>query len=72
MLNHNALQPTVVKADSKAKGKLTLHSLPNINQLYAQLKGARVFTTIDLRSRYYHIELGKGSCAKVAFGDTVW
>ena len=60
----NALQPTVVKANSKAKGNLTLHPLPNIDQLYAQLKGARVFTTLDLRSGYYHIELGKGSHAK--------
>ena len=63
----NALQPTVVKADSKAKGNLTLHSLPNIDQLYAQLKGARVFTTLNLKSGYYHIELGKGSNAKMAF-----
>ena len=46
----NALQPTVVKANSKAKGNLTLQPLPNINQLYAQLKGARVFTTLNLRS----------------------
>ena len=41
----NALQPKVVKADSKAKGTLTLHLLPNIDQLYAQLRGAKVFTT---------------------------
>ena len=57
----NALQPKVVKADSKAKGNLTLHPLPNIDQLYAQLRGAKVFTTLDLRSGYYHIELGKDS-----------
>ena len=63
----NALQPKVVKADSKAKGNLTLHPLPNIDQLYAQLRGAKVFTTLDLRSRYYHIELGKDSQAKTAF-----
>ena len=44
----NTLQPTVVKADSKAKGNLTLHPLPNIDQLYAQLRGAKVFTTLDL------------------------
>ena len=55
----NALQLKVVKADSKAKGNLTLHPLPNINQLYAQLRGAKIFTTLDLRSGYYHIELGK-------------
>ena len=57
----NALQPKVVKADSKAKGTLTLHPLPNIDQLYAQLRGAKVFTTLNLRSGYYHIELGKDS-----------
>ena len=63
----NALQPKVVKADSKAKGNLTLHPLPNIDQLYAQLRGAKVFITLDLRSGYYHIELGKDSQAKMAF-----
>ena len=63
----NALHPKVVKADSKAKGNLTLHPLPNIDQLYAQLKTAKVFTILDLRSGYYHIELGKDSHAKTAF-----
>ena len=63
----NALQPKVVKADSKAKGTLTLHPLPNIDQLYVQLTGAKVFTTLDLRSGYYHIKLGKDSWAKTAF-----
>ena len=63
----NALQPKVVKADSKAKGTLTLHPLPNIDQLYAQLRGAKVFTTLNLRSGYYHIKLGKDSRAKTAF-----
>ena len=46
----NALQPKVVKADSKAKGNFTLHLLPNIDQLYAQLREAKVFSTLDLRS----------------------
>ena len=63
----NALQPKVIKADSKARGYPTLHPLPNIDQLYAQLRGAKVFTTLDLRSGYYHIELGKDSHAKTAF-----
>ena len=63
----NALQPKVVKVDSKAKGTLTLHLLPNIDQLYAQLRGAKIFTTLDWGSGYYHIELGKDSRAKTAF-----
>ena len=63
----NALQPKVVKADSKAKGNFTLHPLPNIDQPYAQLQGAKVFSTLDLRSGYYHIKLGKGSHAETVF-----
>ena len=63
----NALQPKVVQTNSKANGNLTLHPLPNIDQLYAQLRGAKVFTTLNLRSGYYHIELGKDSQAKTAF-----
>ena len=57
----------VIKADSKAKGNFTLHLLPNIDHLYAQLKGAKIFTTLDLRSGYYHIEPGQSSHAKTAF-----
>ena len=63
----NALQPKVVKAASKEKGNFTLHPLPNIDQLYVQLWGAKVFSTLHLRSGYYHIKLGKGSHAKTAF-----
>ena len=35
--------------------------------MYAKLKGAKVFSTIDHRSGYYHIALGKDSRAKTAF-----
>ena len=35
--------------------------------MYAKLKGAKVFSTINLRSGYYHIALGKDSRAKTAF-----
>ena len=35
--------------------------------MYVKLKGARVFSTIDLRSGYHHIALGKDSRAKTAF-----
>ena len=35
--------------------------------MYAKLKGAKVFSTIDLRSGYHHIALGKSSTAKTAF-----
>ena len=35
--------------------------------MYAKLKCAKVFSTIDLRSGYHHIALGKSSRAKTAF-----
>ena len=35
--------------------------------MYVKLKGAKVFSTVDLRSGYHHIALGKSSRAKTAF-----
>ena len=35
--------------------------------MYAKLKGVKVFSTIDLRSGYHHIALGKDSRPKTAF-----
>ena len=35
--------------------------------MYASLRGAKIFTTLDLRSGYYHIALDKESKAKTAF-----
>ena len=35
--------------------------------MYAKLKGAKDFSTIDLRSGYHHIALGKSSRAKTVF-----
>ena len=58
------LQPTVVKVDSKAKGNLTLHPLPKIDELYTKLSGVKIFSALDLTSGYYHIKLGKASHAK--------
>ena len=63
----NTLQPAVVNIDSKAKGNLTLHPLPKIDELYAKLNGAKMFSAQDLTSGYYHIELGEASRAKTAF-----
>ena len=46
----NALQLTVVKVDSKAKGNLTLHPLPKIDELYMKLSGVKIFSTLGLTS----------------------
>ena len=62
----NELQQEVITA-GKTKGQISIHPLPKIDEMYAKLKGAKVFSTIDFRSGYHHIALGKSSRAKTAF-----
>ena len=62
----NALQQEVKRTD-KTTGCLTLYLLPKIDEMFAKLGGARVFSTIDLRSAYYYIGLTRESQAKSAF-----
>ena len=62
----NALQQEVKRTD-KTTACLTLYPLPKIDEMFAKLGGARVFSTIDLRSAYYHIGLTRESQAKSAF-----
>ena len=63
----NDLQPQVRRVDSATSGNISLVPLPKINEMYAALHGAKIFTTLDLRSSYYHINLDKESKAKTAF-----
>ena len=55
------------KAFSKAKGVLNLVPLPKIDEIYAQLKGLKIYSTFDMRSRYYHMVLSEESRPKTAF-----
>ena len=52
----NALQPEVKQTD-KGTGCLSLYPLPKIDEMFSKLGGATIFSTIDLRSGYYHIGL---------------
>ena len=63
----NKLLPKVQKANSNAKGVLSLVPLPKINEIYARLQGTKYFTTLDMRMGYPHIALTKKSRAKSAF-----
>ena len=63
----NDLQPEVCHADSQTGGNISLVPLPTIDEMYGRLKGAKYFTTLDLRSGYYHIGLSENSKAKMAF-----
>ena len=62
----NMLQPEVTNV-SGGKGCISLVPLPKIDGLYAQLKGYKVFSTIDLRAGYYHIGLSESAKPKTAF-----
>ena len=63
----NSLLPPVSKAHSKAKGIITLLPLPKIDEIYAQLQGSKIFSALDMRSGYFHIELSEEAKPKTAF-----
>ena len=62
----NKLQPEVAKADF-GKGCISLITLPKLDELFAKLKGYKVFSSLDLRSGYYHIGLKDSAKPKSAF-----
>ena len=45
--------------------------MPKIDELFAKLKGAEIFSTIDLQQGYHHIALTDYSISKTAF-STPW
>ena len=63
----NELQPKTQRVDKQTdtQGNLSLIPLPKIDEMYANLRGAKIFTTLDLRSGYYHITLDNESKAKL-------
>ena len=63
----NQLLPRVDKVHSKAKGVLTLVPLPKIDEIYVKLEGSTIYSTFDMRSGYYHLELSQESQPKSAF-----
>ena len=67
----NSLIPPVTKAHSKAKGVLTLVPLPKIDEIYARLRGATIFSALDMTSGYHHMELSEEAKPKSAFITTV-
>ena len=43
------------------------YPLPRINDLFDQLRGAKYFSKIDLRSGYYQLKIRKSDIQKTAF-----
>ena len=65
----NELQPKMQRVDKQTdtQGNLSLIPLPKIDEMYANLLGAKIFTTLDLQSGYYHIALDNEFTAKTGF-----
>ena len=66
-INELQLRTQRVDKQTNTQGNLSLIPLLKIDEMYANLCGARIFTTLDLRSGYCHIGLDKESKAKTAF-----
>ena len=62
----NKLQPEVTNAHG-GKVCISLIPLPKIDELYAKLKGYKVFSSLDLRSGYYSTSLTDSAKPKSAF-----
>ena len=58
---------TLKKAHSKDKGVLTLVHLPKIDEFFSRLQGSTIYSSLDMRSGYYHMELTTKSWEKSAF-----
>ena len=64
----NSLLPPVRKSTFQSKrGILSFVPLQNIDEIYGKLRGAKIFSALDMRSGYYHIGLSPEAQPKTAF-----
>ena len=56
-----------IKADGSLGKVISNYPLPTIGNLLAHYNGYKFFFTIDLRSRYYQMQLTKAAAEKTAF-----
>ena len=64
---HKSLRMVV---DYRALNEVTIKNkylLPMINDLFDQLQGAKVFSKIDLRSRYHQLKIREKDIPKTTF-----
>ena len=48
------------------------YSLPRIDDLFDQLRGARVYSKIDLRTSYHHMRVRETDIPNTTFKTTLW
>ena len=63
----NKLLPPVRQAHSNAEDVLSLVPLPKVDEIYACLRGSKVFSTLDMRSGYHHVEMTEEARPNTAF-----
>ena len=63
----NQLAPTVQTMQAKSKGALALVHTPNIDQIWAKLKNAKYFSTLDIRSGFHQMPIKKEDRYKMTF-----
>ena len=66
-VDYRKVKSKEVKRTDKSTSCLTMYPLPKIDEMFSKLGGAKIFSTIDLQSAYYHIGLTRESRAKSAF-----
>ena len=63
----NKQLPKVQMVQAKAKGTIALIETVKIDHIWAKLKGARYFSSLDIRAGYHHISIHPDSRPKTAF-----
>ena len=66
-LNSQIQTACKTKADGSLGKVISNYPLPTIDSILAHFDGCKFFSTIDLRSGYYHIHLTKETVEKTAF-----
>ena len=66
-LNNRILTVRQIKADGRLGKVVANYPIPTIDNLLADFKDCKFFSTLDLQSRYYHIKLTPESAEKTAF-----